>query len=278
VSPNGKSVLYTDDNNISLGGGGTAVTPEDMAAAYSSFANGGTYHEQHFVSKLTNGQDEVEFDENNIKTNPAFDDDASKSQQIAGNVTEALGPVIPHSNLKCPTGHECAGKTGTQQYTAKADDPKAYNDRNAQTWMVGYTPSVSAAVWVGGDGNKPLHDPKNKPIFGATIAGPTWQNFMNLYLKGKPAEKFDKVQPIGKDADTVVPSTTQSSRVATTTDSPPPSETSTSTSPPSTSATKSETTSPTRPTWFGGGGNPVPPGGGGNGLGAGGNPPRGPTG
>jgi len=247
VSPNGKSVLYTDDNNISLGGGGTAVTPEDMAAAYSSFANGGTYHEQHFVSKLTNGQDEVEFDENNIKTNPAFDDDASKSQQIAGNVTEALGPVIPHSNLKCPTGHECAGKTGTQQYTAKDGDPKAYGDRNAQTWMVGYTPSVSAAVWVGGDGNKPLHDPKNKPIFGATIAGPTWQNFMNLYLKGKPAEKFDKVAPIGKDASTVTATPTKTSETPTTTTTTPTSpETSTSTEP---TDTQTDTSTPriTRP-------------------------------
>jgi membrane peptidoglycan carboxypeptidase len=247
VSPDGKSTLYTDDNNISLGGGGTAVTPEDMAAAYSSFANGGTYHEQHFVSKLTNGQDEVEFDENNIKTNPAFDDDASKSQQIAGNVTEALVPVIDHSKLKCPSGHECAGKTGTQQYTAKDSDPKAYADRNAQTWMVGYTPSVSAAVWVGGDGNKPLHDPKNKPIFGATIAGPTWQNFMNLYLKGKPAEKFDKVAPIGKDASTVTPTPTKPSETPTTTTPPPTtSETSTSTEP--TDTNTSTPTKPSRPT------------------------------
>jgi membrane peptidoglycan carboxypeptidase len=240
VSPNGKSVLYTDDNNISLGGGGTAVTPEDMAAAYASFASGGTYHEQHFVSKLTNNQDEVEFDENNIKTNPAFDDDAAKSQQIAGNVTEALQPVIAHSNLKCPSGHECAGKTGTQQYTAKADDPKSYSDRNAQTWMVGYTPSVSAAVWVGGDGNKPLHDPKGKPIFGATIAGPTWQNFMNLYLKGKPAEKFDKVAPIGKDASTVTPTPTKSSDT--------PSTTTTPTSPESTDSTQPSNTDTSTPT------------------------------
>ncbi|MEA5359764.1 transglycosylase domain-containing protein [Amycolatopsis sp., V23-08] len=246
VSPDGKSVLYTDDNNISLGGGGTAVTPEDMAAAYASFANGGTYHEQHFVSKLTNGQDEVEFDENNIKTNPAFDDDASKSQQIAGNVTEALVPVIDHSKLKCPTGHECAGKTGTQQYTAKADDPKAYADRNAQTWMVGYTPSVSAAVWVGGDGNKPLHDPKNKPIFGATIAGPTWQSFMNLYLKGKPAEKFDKVAPIGKDASTVTSTPPKPSETPTTTTTPTTPETTTSTEPTDTETNTS--TKPSRPT------------------------------
>jgi membrane peptidoglycan carboxypeptidase len=242
VTPDGKSVLYTDDNNISLGGGGTAVTPEDMAASYASFASGGTYREQHFVAKLTNAQDEVEFDENNIKTNPAFADDASKSQQIAGNVTEALKPVITHSNLKCPAGHECAGKTGTQQYTAKDSDPASYANRNAQTWMVGYTPSVSAAVWVGGDGNKPLHDKAGKPIFGATIAGPTWQNFMNLYLKGKPAEKFDKVTPIGKDVNEVT--TTQAKP---TTTPPSTSETPTTTPSTSTSETDTNTSSPTRP-------------------------------
>ncbi|WUL65193.1 penicillin-binding protein [Amycolatopsis sp. NBC_00345] len=279
AAPNGKARLGINDANIALGGGETALTPEDQAAGYSSFASGGVRHQQHFVAKLTNAQDEVEFDETTDQGKPAFDSDAQKSQQIAGNVTDALGPVIKESNLKCPTGHECAGKTGTQQFDPTGKNvPKSYNERNAQTWMVGYTPSISVAVWVGGDGNKPLHDKNDKPIFGKTIAGPTWQDFMTDYLKDKPAEKFDKVQPIGKDADTVVPSTTQSSRVATTTDSPPPSEPSTSTSAPSTSATKSETTSPTRPTWFGGGGNPVPPGGGGNGLGAGGKPPRGPTG
>jgi membrane peptidoglycan carboxypeptidase len=268
VAPAGKSVLYTDDNNISLGGGGTAVTPEDMAAAYASFASGGVYHEQHFVAKLTNAQDEVEFDENNVKTNPAFDDDAGKSQQIAGNVTEALKPVITHSNLKCPAGHECAGKTGTQQYTARDGDPAAYKDRNAQTWMVGYTPSVSAAVWVGGDGNKPLHDPRNKPIFGATIAGPTWQNFLNLYLKGKPPEKFDKVQPIGKDVNDVTTTPTKPSDTPTT--STPPETTST---PPSTesSETPSETTTPrTRPSRPGPGETPTFPFGNTSGSGGGG--------
>ncbi|MEU8631023.1 transglycosylase domain-containing protein [Amycolatopsis sp. NPDC048633] len=273
VDPDGKSVLYTDDNNISLGGGGTAVTPEDMAAAYASFASGGTYHEQHFVSKLTNGQDEVEFDENNIKSNPAFDDDAAKSQQIAGNVTEALKPVIPHSKLRCPAGHECAGKTGTQQYTPKDGDPKAYNDRNAQTWMVGYTPSVSAAVWVGGDGNKPLHDPKNNPIFGATIAGPTWQKFMNLYLKGKPAEKFDKVAPIGKDVNEVTQTPTKPPDTPTTTTTPPTTTPTTESTDPDDTDTTTPTKTRTRPgppitppnpgegnTFGGGGGIAAPPG------------------
>ena len=194
VAPNGKSVLYTDDNNISLGGGGTAVTPEDMAAAYASFASGGTYHEQHFVAKLTNAQDEVEFDQNNIKTNPAFDDDAT--EEPADRRQRHRGADPGHRPLEAEVPDRPRVRR-QDRYAAVHGEGTATRrrttDRNAQTWMVGYTPSVSAAVWVGGDGNKPLHDPKNKPIFGATIAGPTWQNFMNLYLKGKPAEKFDKV-------------------------------------------------------------------------------------
>ncbi|WP_103340313.1 transglycosylase domain-containing protein [Amycolatopsis sp. CA-126428] len=231
----GTATLFDGDNNISLGGGKTQVAPRDMASAYASFASGGVYHEQHFVSKLTNGQDEVEFDENNIKSNPAFDNDAAKSQQIAGNVTEALKPVIGHSSLKCPTGHECAGKTGTQQYSPKEGDPASYNNLNAQTWMVGYTPSVSAAVWVGGDGNQPLHDAKGKPIFGSTIAGPTWANFLNLYLKGKPAEKFDKVEPLGKDVNEVTTTPPKPSETAT------PTETPTSTPSPTPTETPTET-------------------------------------
>nr|WP_239154275.1 transglycosylase domain-containing protein [Amycolatopsis sp. FDAARGOS 1241] len=282
-APQGKAKLGTADANIALGGGATVVTPEDMAAGYSTFAAGGIYRAQHFVSKLTNSQDEVEFDDTQAQGKPAFDPDEQKSQQIAGNVTDALEPVIKHSNLQCPTGHECAGKTGTQQYDPQKGDPKSYGDRNAQTWMVGYTPSVSAAVWIGGDGNKPLHDKNNQPIFGATIAGPTWQDFMATYLKGKPTEKFPKVQPIGKDADTVTTTSRTSSQVTTTstpttTQSTPTTTSSTTTSETTTSET---TTSRTRPTGIFGGGPGGPGEGGGPITGGGGeagaDPPR-PTG
>ncbi|WP_020663755.1 transglycosylase domain-containing protein [Amycolatopsis benzoatilytica] len=250
-APQGKAKLGTSDANIALGGGATSVTPEDMAAGYSSFASGGVRRTQHFVARLTNAQDEVIFDESTDKGKPAFDDNADKSKQIAGNVTEALVPVIAESKLKCPDGHDCAGKTGTQQYDPKDSDPSSYKDRNAQTWMVGYTPSVSVAVWVGGDGNRPLHDKNDRPIFGKTIAGPTWQDFMDSYLKDKPSEKFDQVPPIGKDAaDIVTPTRTAPPRTSSS-DAPPPtsSEPPSSSAPPSSSShhPPSDTTTPTRP-------------------------------
>ncbi|SFH98880.1 Membrane carboxypeptidase (penicillin-binding protein) [Amycolatopsis regifaucium] len=238
----GTSILYPDIN-IALGGGRTVTTAEDMAAGFATFAGEGVRQKQHFVAKLTNSQDEVEFDETAPKGTPAFSDDADKSKQIAGNVTDALEEVVPYSKLKCPSGHDCAGKTGTQQYDFKDSDPASYRDRNAQTWMVGYTPSISTAVWVGGDGNKPLHDKNNKPIYGRTIAGPIWEDFMSRYLTGKPAEKFGKVKPIGKDARTVVTTTAQKPPEKST----PPPETTSSTPPPPTSTEPTETT-PTKPT------------------------------
>ncbi|WP_410587516.1 transglycosylase domain-containing protein [Amycolatopsis sp. lyj-23] len=228
TSPN-----MSQDINIALGGGATVATPESMAAGYATFAGDGMQRQAHFVAKLTNAQDEVEFDESKYQAKPAFDSDAQKTAQIAGNVTTALGPVITHSKLDCPPGHQCAGKTGTQQYDPRDGDPAAYKDRNAQTWMVGYTPSVSAAAWIGGDGNIPLHDNSNKPIFGSTYPGPVWEQFMKDYLDGTAPEKFDKVDPIGKDVNEV------------TTTPPKPSDTPTPSEPPSTTPPETTTSTPT---------------------------------
>ncbi|GAA4537840.1 transglycosylase domain-containing protein [Amycolatopsis samaneae] len=195
----GQSVLFTDDNNISLGGGKTEVSPVDMASAYATFAADGVQRDRHFVVKVVNSQNETAY-EAKTSGKAAFASDNEKSKQIAGNVTTALKPVIQFSHLACPPGHECAGKTGTQQYAPQPGDPASAANANAQTWMVGYTPSLSAAVWVGGDGNIALHDKKNQPLYGSTVAGPTWAKFMQLYLAGKPPEKFGTVKLIGEQA------------------------------------------------------------------------------
>jgi membrane peptidoglycan carboxypeptidase len=199
----GRSQLFTGDNNISIGGGGTQVTPADMASGYATFAAGGVQRERHFVQKVTNANGETAYEAKGRSTDAFADNDAQKSAQIAGNVTAALAPVIQFSRLTCPAGHECAGKTGTQQHTPQNDEPASAANANAQTWMVGYTPSVSAAVWVGSDGDKALRGPTGAPLFGSTLAGPIWDRFMQLYLQGKPAERFDRVAAISSPADQV---------------------------------------------------------------------------
>ncbi|MFD8491944.1 transglycosylase domain-containing protein [Amycolatopsis sp. NPDC059657] len=269
--PDGPAVLG-DDANISLGGGTTVATAEDMAASYATFAGDGMRRDRHFVLKLTNSADEVAYEPKTEGT-PAFaSNDADKSKQIANNVTEALKGVIPHSNLKCPPNHECVGKTGTQQYDMQKNDPKAYANLNAQTWMVGYTPSISAAVWVGGDGNKPLKGKNGKPIYGATIAGPIWQNFISMYLTGKPSEKFPAFKPIGKDPGQVTTTPKKTETPTTTTE---PQDTTESNTPSDTTESKPTSSSKTRPGPGGGTGGPIfpqPPAGGNSGRGSGSEP------
>ncbi|WP_414637611.1 transglycosylase domain-containing protein [Amycolatopsis sp.] len=186
------------DNNISLGGGTTEVTPLDMASAYATFADDGIAMDRHFVTKVTDPGGNVVY-QSPSNPAPAFAaNNAAKSKQIAGNVTTALKPVIDFSKLKCPPGHECAGKTGTQQYTGANGDTSV--NGNSQVWMVGYTPSISVSSWVGTGGNNELKDKSGKAIGSSGLPAQIWQEFMNNYLKGKPNEKFSTVDPIGKSA------------------------------------------------------------------------------
>ncbi|MGK3200053.1 transglycosylase domain-containing protein [Amycolatopsis sp. MEPSY49] len=199
----GRSKLFTGDNNISIGGGGTQVTAADMASGYATFAAGGVQRDRHFVQKVTNANGETAYQAKDRSADAFADNDPQKSAQIAGNVTAALAPVIQFSRLSCPAGHECAGKTGTQQHTPQNDEPASAANANSQTWMVGYTPSVSAAVWVGSDGDKALRGPNGAPLFGSTLAGPIWDRFMQLYLSGRPGERFDRVAAISSPQDRV---------------------------------------------------------------------------
>ena len=118
----------------------------DMASAYATLATSGVYHAPHFVQKVVNAQGQVLFD--------AAAQDNNGEQRIpkavADNVTAAMQPIAGWSN-----GHNLAGgrpsaaKTGTNQL--------GDTDANRDAWMVGFTPSLSTAVWVGTtEGTKPL--------------------------------------------------------------------------------------------------------------------------
>lgn len=200
-----RKTMPNPDNNIAIGGGSTQVTTEDMAAAYATFANNGMRSKQHFVAKVTTPDDETVLEQDHNAT-PAFDPDENKSKQIAGNVTRSLEPVLGYSDLSCSGNRDCAGKTGTHQYV----DPSGEDtDENSQAWMIGYTPSISTASWVGSGGNDKIRSASGKRIYGKDLPGEMWQQFMNAYLKGSKPEKFPKVDLIGKPVRKSSPTTTQ---------------------------------------------------------------------
>jgi membrane peptidoglycan carboxypeptidase len=159
----------------------------DMASAYATLANSGVYHRPHFVQKVVNADGKVLFD--------ASEQDSEGEQRIdkavADNVTAAMQPIAGYSK-----GHNLAGgrasaaKTGTNQL----GDTGA----NRDAWMVGYTPSLSTAVWVGTtDGTKPLVNSYGSPVYGSGLPSDIWKETMDGALDGTDKETFPKPTEIG---------------------------------------------------------------------------------
>ncbi len=200
-----RPTMPTLDGNISIGGGDTMVSPLHMASAYATFADNGIRHETHFVAKLTTPDGELIFDETSdvaTEGEPAFSSDPEESKRIAGNVTKSLIPVLEHSSLMCEGGRACAGKTGTHQYAGPGEEKV---DENSEAWMVGYSPHVSAAVWVGTGRNEPIRNADGGKIYGSGLPGQIWKTFMDTYLADKPMAEFPEVEPIGKIPTTPTP-------------------------------------------------------------------------
>ncbi len=64
--------------------------------------------------------------------------------------------------------------------------------------MVGYTPSLSTAVWVGTvRGDVPLVNKWGSPIYGSGLPSDIWKATMDGALKGTTNESFPKPTEIG---------------------------------------------------------------------------------
>ncbi len=173
------------NNGIVLGQYQTRVF--DMASAYATLAASGVYHQPHFVQKVVNADGRVLFDATN--SNNAGEQRIPKD--VADNVTSAMQPIAAYSR-----GHTLAGgrpsaaKTGTTQL--------GDTDADKDAWMVGYTPSLSTAVWVGTvTGDKPLVNKWGSPIYGSGLPSDIWKATMDGALKGTNTESFPKPAEIG---------------------------------------------------------------------------------
>jgi membrane peptidoglycan carboxypeptidase len=173
------------NNGIVLGQYQTRVL--DMASAYATLAASGVYHKPHFVQKVVNANGEVLFD--------ASQQDNSGEQKIdkavADNVTAAMQPIAGYSRgHNLAGGRSSAAKTGTNQL--------GDTDANRDAWMVGYTPSLATAVWVGTtEGTKPLVTASGGAVYGSGIPSDIWKATMDGALKGTDNETFPKPTEIG---------------------------------------------------------------------------------
>jgi membrane peptidoglycan carboxypeptidase len=228
-----------------IGIGRYELRPVDQAVGFATFANGGVRHDPHFVAQVADSSGTV------LSRN---DGSASAEQAVPGDVandvTFALEGVAKYSKRSLAGDRPVASKTGTQ----------GLNDEdNSDAWMVGYTPSISTAVWMGNDSpSQPIVNDRGQIIYGSGLPGAIWQEFMNKALAGTPEEALPSKSIIKGDTGKGVaapttqapapssraPRTTTDRAPATTTEAPTSTESST-TAPPST-ATEPSTNTPTR--------------------------------
>jgi len=156
---------------LALGAG--AVTPLQMAGAYSVFANGGYKVTPYLISKVTDANGKVlsqaapdrAGDEKNrvIDERNAFLMDSMLKDVVRfGTATKALV-------LKRP---DIAGKTGTT------------ND-SIDAWFAGYQPKLVGIAWIGFDQPRNLGNRET----GGGLALPIWIGYMQKSLKNIPIEE-----------------------------------------------------------------------------------------
>ena len=176
--------FHTCSGNYALGV--IDVSPLNMASAYGVFANRGVRVAPTPVLKVIDSDGKV------LEDNSKPKGDRVIEEVVADNVTDVLRGVITSGTAtRANIGRPAAGKTGTGQ-----------NYTNA--WFVGYTPTLSTAVWMGYSNNQstPLVRIKGfQRVYGGTIPAQTWHNFMAAALKDVPVTDFNQPAPIKPLAD-----------------------------------------------------------------------------
>lgn len=153
------------DPNLSLALGSSAVSPLDMAGAYSTFARAGVAIKPQVLRRIENNKGQV-IEVFEPRVDKVFDAEPVAQllecmQEVvrAGTGTQARLPDRP-----------VAGKTGT------ADESK-------DIWFIGFTPDLVTALWAGNDDNLPI---PGTYVTGGTVMAKIWRDYNAAYYEKHP--------------------------------------------------------------------------------------------
>jgi len=170
----------------SLAMGAAEVSPLDMTAAFGVFANEGVYVEPMSILRIEDKDGNVLEENFPVKKEVLSKETAFIMTSMMEGVVNGGTGIHVRDYFHLPA----AGKTGTTQEFADA-------------WFVGFTPQLTAGVWVGFD-DRQVHF-TNWDGQGGRAAAPIWGRFMRYVYEdpgiGMPLEYFDK--PDGVIADSI---------------------------------------------------------------------------
>lgn len=151
-------------------GQGIAITPLQMAAAFSAVINGGNYYKPYLVDKITDEQGRVD------QKKPQRLRESVVSPDVSSQMRNYLTYVVEKNNRPAArAGYSVGGKTGTAQIAKPGGG--YYDDRYNGTY-VGF---------VGGDMPKyvifvRVTEPKIGGYAGARAAAPLFANISNMLI------------------------------------------------------------------------------------------------
>jgi penicillin-binding protein 1A len=153
--------------------GACEATPLEMAAALTVFPNLGLQAKPYFIRRIE-------------------DYDGVMKEETAPAVHSVLQPAVAEKMLSLlenvvQNGTAAAAKSLGRPLGGKTGTTNDFTD----AWFVGFTPSITTAVWVGFDAKVSLG---NKEA-GAVVALPIWIKYMEAILKDKPVEEFPTSEP-----------------------------------------------------------------------------------
>jgi membrane peptidoglycan carboxypeptidase len=165
---------------VFLGGLDRGVSPLAMAAAFATFASGGTYATPYGIKTIRDSGGRVVY-EHRKTTRRAFEADE------AGVLNGALQRVVSAGTGRAAAiGRPVAGKTGT-------------TSDNVDGWFVGYTPQVATAVWVGYDPARPMTSVHGRSVTGGSFPAAIFGDLMRTGMAGVPVLPLPTASPASLD-------------------------------------------------------------------------------
>jgi penicillin-binding protein 1A len=162
--------------SIALGGLTIGVSPLEMASAYGTLAAHGLAHRPYTITHVDDRAGRL--------LTVAPEENRAIDAETADKATAVLERVVQNGTGRRAQelGRPAAGKTGT------TDD---YRD----SWFVGFTPQLSAAVWIGHpEARIPLLNIHGLPrVYGGSLPAEIWTRFMRGALEGEPVLGFPHV-------------------------------------------------------------------------------------
>src|SRR5271168_10351 len=157
--------------------GAADLTLMEHTSAFTVFPDDGIHIEPHMIRRVTT-YDGALLEEAKPQVTDVIPPDVARTMVAMLEEVVQFGTGVRAKEL----GRPSAGKTGTTNDFTDA-------------WYIGFTPSLTAGVWVGNDDKRISLGKKET---GARAALPIWLEFMQQGTQGMPVDNFPNVVPLEK--------------------------------------------------------------------------------